>query len=110
MFHPIPGPFILRNLMTYIDKIVSLAAAFVAMAFLSSCGGAKAGMPTPAGGSRSVPGDGEGTGSSGQASAAKFLYANPLPGGGPYAQSVQSNGTLASPAAGPSTIVNPRLM
>ena len=96
--------------MTYIDKFVSLAAAFVAMAFLSSCGGAKAGMPTPAGGSRSVPGYGEGTGSSGQTSAAKFLYANPLPGGGPYAQSVQSNGTLASAAAGSANNVNPRTM
>jgi hypothetical protein len=59
------GAVISRNLVTYIDKFVSLAAAFVAMAFLSSCGGAKAGMPTLAGGSRSVPGYGEGTGSSG---------------------------------------------
>jgi len=96
--------------MTYINKFASLAAAFVAMAFLSSCGDAKAGMPTPAGGSRSVPGYGEGTGSSGQTSAAKFLYANPLPGGGPYAQSIQSNGTLTTAAAGSANNINPRTM
>jgi 6-phosphogluconolactonase (cycloisomerase 2 family) len=96
--------------MTYINKFASLAAAFVALAFLSSCGDAKAGMPTPAGGSRSVPGYGEGTGSSGQTSAAKFLYANPLPGGGPYAQSIQSNGTLTTAAAGSANNINPRTM
>jgi 6-phosphogluconolactonase (cycloisomerase 2 family) len=96
--------------MTCSNKFASLAAAFVAMTFLSSCGDAKAGMPTPAGGSRSVPGYGEGTGSSGQTSAAKFLYANPLPGGGPYAQSIQSNGTLTSAVAGSPNNVNPRTM
>ena len=94
--------------MTCSNKFASLAAAFVAMTFLSSCGDAKAGMPTPAGGSRSVPGYGEGTGSSGQTSAAKFLYANPLPGGGPYAQSIQSNGTLTSAVAGSANNINPR--
>src|SRR5262249_37506507 len=41
-----------------------------------------------------APGFGERTGSSGQTTAAKFLYANPLPGGSPYAIVIQSNGTL----------------
>ena len=46
--------------------------------------------------SNSVPGFGEGTGSSGQTTAAKFLYANPLPGGSPFAAAIQSNGTLTA--------------
>lgn len=47
-------------------------------------------------GSNSVPGFGEGIGSSGQTGSAHFLYANPLPGGGPFATAIQSNGTLTA--------------
>jgi 6-phosphogluconolactonase len=92
------------------NRFAILVMAVVAIAFSSSCGGANAGTSTPAGGSRSVPGYGEGTGSSGQTSPAKFLFANPLPGGGPYAQAIQSNGTLTSAAPGSANNVNPRTM
>jgi hypothetical protein len=46
------------------------------------------------GGAQNIPGYGEGIGASGQTSAPTFLYANPLPGGGPYAASIGSNGTI----------------
>ena len=93
--------------------------------FLSSCGSSNssmsgstttpgAGSGTGSGGSsgsgKSIPGYGEGTGSSGQTSAAKFLFANPLPGGGPFAQSIQANGLLTSAATGPANNVDPMTM
>jgi 6-phosphogluconolactonase len=67
----------------------------------SSGSGSGSSSGTPSG--NAVPGFGEGTGSSGQTSAAKFLYANPLPGGGPYAAAIQSSGTLT---AAQSVLVN----
>lgn len=104
--------------------LIILLLASVAF-FLSSCGGNSSlmGALPPAGGTgsggagsggsgsaKTVPGFGEGTGSSGQTSAAKFLFANPLPGGGPFAQSIQSNGLLTSAATGGANNVDPMTM
>jgi len=62
------------------------------------------------GSSHSVPGYGEGIGASGQTGAAKFLYANPLPGGGPFTADIQSNGTLTLQQGGSANNVNPMTM
>lgn len=62
------------------------------------------------GSGQSAPGFGVGTGASGQNTAARFLYANPLPGGGPYAAVVQSNGTLKATQQGSANTLNPMTM
>lgn len=59
------------------------------------------------GSGQSAPGFGVGTGASGQNSAAKFLFANPLPGGGPFAATVQSNGILKLAQPGTANNLNP---
>lgn len=59
-----------------------------------SSGGSGSGSSGSGSSSNAIPGFGEGTGSSGQTGSAKFLYANPLPGGGPFATVIHSNGTL----------------
>jgi 6-phosphogluconolactonase (cycloisomerase 2 family) len=107
--------------MVRIHQLVSILILLIAALFLSNCGGAgsmRLSSPTGAAGttgtpsgsgsgsgsgsssgsgtgsSNSIPGFGEGTGAAGQTSAAHFLYADPVPGGGPFAQAIQSNGTL----------------
>ncbi len=86
---------------------------------LSGCGGSAAttkgsgggsGSGSGSGGSKGVPGYGEGTGSSGQTGAAHFLYANPLPGGGPDATVIQSGGTLTAAPSGSANNINPMTM
>ena len=72
--------------------------------------GSGGGSGSGSGGSKGVPGYGEGTGSSGQTSTAHFLYANPLPGGGPDAQAIQSNGTLTTATGGAANNINPMTM
>ena len=62
------------------------------------------------GGGQTIPGYGEGIGASGQTSAPKFLYANPLPGGGPYAASIQSNGVLTLTHGGSANNVDPETL
>jgi 6-phosphogluconolactonase (cycloisomerase 2 family) len=62
------------------------------------------------GGGQSIPGYGEGTGAAGQTAAAKFIYANPLPGGGPFAVSIQGSGMLQSEIEGSGDNVNPMTM
>jgi len=57
-----------------------------------------------------VPGFGAGTGASGQKGAARFLYANPVPGGGPNPATINSNGTLMLEAAGSANNANPMTM
>lgn len=104
------------------EKFVGLILLFATVIFLSNCGGVSTGASGSSGGTTSgsngsgsgsgsgssgsgsgqtVPGYGEGTGASGQTQAATFLYADPLPGGGPYAASIGSNGivTLATPGS-----------
>lgn len=99
---------------------------FVVSIFLSGCGsnnshgsittgGTGSGSGSGSGGSgtagaNAVPGYGEGIGASGQTGAAKFLYVNPLPGGGPYAQMIQSNGLLTAETGGSANNLNPMTM
>jgi 6-phosphogluconolactonase (cycloisomerase 2 family) len=61
-------------------------------------------------GSNNVPGYAEGIGASGQTGPAKFLYANPLPGGGPFTADIQSNGTLVLKQGGSANNLNPMTM
>ena len=96
-----------------------LILAIFTTAFLIACdssmqsSSATSGSSGPGSGSSSnnaVPGFGEGTGSSGQTAAAKFLYANPLPGGSPYATMIQSNGTLTGAQSPPANNNDPMTM
>jgi 6-phosphogluconolactonase (cycloisomerase 2 family) len=57
-----------------------------------------------------VPGFGAGTGASGQKSAARFFYANPIPGGGPDTATINPNGTLTLEAGGSASSDNPTTM
>ena len=87
------------------EKFAALILFFGTVIFLTGCGaGVSAGNSINSGsggpGGQAIPGYGEGTGASGQTSAAKFLYANPLPGGGPYAADIQGNGTLTATHSG----------
>jgi 6-phosphogluconolactonase (cycloisomerase 2 family) len=102
-------------------KFIAVAVLLSTMIFLRACGSSNrntngtSGSPGSGSGSGSglgsgsgassnaVPGFGEGTGSSGQTGSAKFLYANPLPGGGPFAAVIQTNGSLT---AAQSVLVN----
>lgn len=100
-------------------KIVGLLLLFTAAIFLASCGGVSNGAAgtsgttssSGSGGSRqSIPGYGEGTGAAGQTSAATFLYADPLPGGGPFAGSIGSNGIVTLTTSGSANNTDPRTM
>jgi 6-phosphogluconolactonase (cycloisomerase 2 family) len=95
--------------MLHVRKFIALIVLLAAIIFLNACGSSNphstgstssgtsgSGGGSGSGTSNAVPGFGEGTGSSGQTSPAKFLYANPLPGGGPFAAMIQSNGTLTA--------------
>jgi len=97
--------------MWHVQKFIALIVLLGAIIFLNACGssnphstgltssgtsGSSGGSGSGSGTSNSVPGFGEGIGSSGQTSPGKFLYANPLPGGGPFAAMIQSNGTLTA--------------
>lgn len=74
----------------------------------SGSGGSGSGSGSGSG--HAVPGYGEGIGSSGQTGAAKFLYASPLPGGGPFTTDIQSNGTLTLQQGGSANTGNPSTM
>lgn len=79
----------------------------------SSSGSSSSGNGSGAGSGssgQSAPGFGVGTGASGQNSAAKFLFANPLPGGGPFAATIQANGILKLAQAGSANNLNPMTM
>ena len=120
--------------MAYIERLILVVALFTTAIFLSSCGssnmhpgsgsGAAPGSPgsgTSGSGSSSgsgvgsntttaAPGFGAGIGASGQKSAARFLYANPVPGGGPDPAIINSNGTLLLQAGGSANNANPMTM
>jgi len=108
--------------MCQLEKFVSLLILFTAVIFLSNCGGVSSGTSGSAGitsgstgsgsggGTQTVPGYGEGTGASGQTGSAKFLYANPLPGGGPYAADIQGTGTLIAVHGGSATNSDPETL
>lgn len=103
------------------EKFFAFVLLFTTVFLLSNCGGVSAGKsgslgttssgsgPGGAGG-QSVPGYGEGIGASGQTSAPQFLYADPLPGGGPYAASIQSNGVISLTTSGSANNIDPRTL
>lgn len=101
-----------------LEKLAALILFFSTLIFLTGCGagvstgnsGATSSGSGSSGTGQSVPGYGEGTGASGQTSAAKFLYANPLPGGGPYAASIGSAGTLTLKTGGSANNVDPETL
>ena len=72
--------------------------------------GSGGGPATGSGTNKSVPGYGEGIGASGQTGPAKFLYANPLPGNGPYTATISASGTLTLGQSGSANNVNPMTM
>jgi hypothetical protein len=76
----------------------------------SSGSGSGGGSGSGSSGAQTVPGYGEGIGASGQTSAPKFLYANPLPGGGPYAASVGNNGILTLTTGGSANNIDPETL
>jgi 6-phosphogluconolactonase (cycloisomerase 2 family) len=98
-----------------LEKVLALVILLTAVIFSSSCGGVSTGMggnsgtttSSGSGNGQTIPGYGEGTGASGQTSAAKFFYANPLPGGGPYAADIQSNGVLTAKHGGSANNLDP---
>lgn len=106
------------NKLDRLGKFIALIVLFSAVVFLTSCGSSStsASTATPSGsssggpGGKSVPGYGEGTGASGQTSAVKFLYANPLPDGGPYAASIGNNGMLTLVQGGSANNLNPHTL
>lgn len=110
-----------------LEKIFALIILLTAAILLTNCGGVSTGMSgnsgTPSSGSgsgggsgsgssggQSIPGYGEGIGASGQTSAPIFLYANPLPGGGPYAATIGSNGILTLTTGGSANNVDPETL
>jgi 6-phosphogluconolactonase (cycloisomerase 2 family) len=114
--------------MAQFKRLILVVALLTAASFLSGCGssnmhaGAGSGGGTGGSGSGSgsgssgvgtanaVPGFGAGTGASGQTSAAMFLFANPVPGGGPNTAIINSNGTLTLQAGGSANNANPMTM
>ena len=106
------------NKLDRLGKFIAFIVLFSAVVFLTSCGSSStsASTATPSGssssgpGGKSVPGYGEGTGASGQTSAVKLLYANPLPGGGPYAASIGNNGMLTLVQGGSASNLNPHTL
>lgn len=98
--------------MVRLQMLIALSVLLTTTLFLSGCGtsgnqstsasgsgagssgGSGSGSSGSGSSSNAVPGFGEGTGSSGQTGSAKFLYANPLPGGGPFAAGIQADGSL----------------
>ncbi len=105
------------------EKFFALFILFTTVIFLTNCGGVSSGKtgnsgttsgsgsgPGGGGSGQAVPGYGEGIGASGQTSAPKFLYANPLPGGGPYAASIGNSGTLTLTTGGSASNNDPETL
>jgi 6-phosphogluconolactonase (cycloisomerase 2 family) len=93
--------------------VIPFLAALVTIGALTSCGGQNnmnTATFTNGSGTQSLPGYGEGTGAAGQTGPAKFLYVNPLPGGGPYATAIQSKGMLTLQTPGSANNLNPMTM
>jgi 6-phosphogluconolactonase (cycloisomerase 2 family) len=99
--------------MVTVNKVALFLAAFVIAFFLSGCGGSSmssSSSPSSGSGTQSFSGFGVGIGASGQTGAAKFLYVNPLPGGGPFASMIQSSGKLTLQTGGSANNINPMTM
>jgi len=106
--------------MHQLEKFCALIILFTTVIFLSNCGGVStgktgnSGITSGSGGGsgtgQTVPGYGEGTGASGQTTAPMFLYANPLPGGGPYAANIGNSGTLTLTTGGSANNLDPETL
>lgn len=115
--------------MSRLEKLLGLIILFTSAIFLTNCGGVSSGSSGSgsgaagtgpgsgsgsgsggSGGAQVIPGYGEGIGASGQANAPKFLYANPLPGGGPYAASIGNNGILSLTTGGSANNLDPETL
>jgi 6-phosphogluconolactonase len=78
-------------------RSLTLPMVFAFISLLFGCGSSSSSGTSGTGtGNNSVPDYGVGIGASGQTGPAKFLYANPLPDGSPYASAIQSGGTLTA--------------
>jgi hypothetical protein len=117
---------------SFLSQLCCTLAVFIAFIQLTNCGGRAssgiAGAPPPSNGSpgssssgsasggsgsagSSVPSYGGGTGASGQNSAAQFLYAAPVPTGGPISTRINpQNGALAAVSNPPVTPQNYPMM
>lgn len=103
-----------------LEKFFALIILFATVIFLTNCGGVStgksgnsgntSGLGSGSGTGKAVSGYGEGIGASGQTSAPMFLYANPLPGGGPYAASIANSGTLTLTTGGSANNLDPETL
>src|SRR5581483_12520426 len=77
-----------------------------------SGGGSRSGSGSGSGsgGGQSIPGYVEGIGASGQTSAPTLLFANPLPGGGPYSATIGNNGRITLNTSGSAQNVDPETL
>jgi 6-phosphogluconolactonase (cycloisomerase 2 family) len=112
------------KIMCRLEKFFALIILLTTAILLTNCGGVSSGKSGNSGstssgsgsgsggsgGAQNIPGYGEGIGASGQTGAPKFLYANPLPGGGPYAASIGNNGTLTLTTGGSANNVDPETL
>ena len=106
--------------MSFVPKVIALLMLVPAIFFFTDCGsnnnhttsssGNGSGSSSGSSPSTTGPGFGVGIGSSGQTSPAKFLYASPLPGGGPFAMMINANGTLTGEQAGSANNIDPMTM
>src|SRR5256885_2715463 len=111
--------------MRYLEKFFALIILLTTAILLTNCGGVSTGKSGNSGttssgsgsggtgsggGGQTIPGYGEGIGASGQTRAPKFLYANPLPGGGPYAANIGSSGTVSLTTGGSGNNLDPETL
>jgi len=103
-----------------LEKFFAFIILFATVIFLTNCGGVStgksgnsgttSGLGSGSGTGQAVSGYGEGIGASGQTSAPMFLYANPLPGGGPYAANIGNSGTLTLTTGGSANNLDPETL
>lgn len=108
-----------------LERLFALIILLTTAILLTNCGGVSTGKSgdtgttssggsgsggSGSGGAQNIPGYGEGIGASGQTSAPKFLFANPLPGGGPFAANIGNNGALTLATGGSAKNVDPETL
>ncbi len=86
---------------------IALVTLLILIALLIGCASSGSNSSTSSIASASVPDYGVGIGASGQTQPAIFMYANPLPGGGPDALAIQSSGMLKAEGSGSANNINP---
>ena len=106
-----------------LQRLFALIILLTTAILLTNCGGVSTGKSgdtgttssgfgggSGSGGAQTIPGYGEGIGASGQTSAPKFLFANPLPGGGPFAANIGNNGILRLTTGGSAHNLDPETL